>query len=187
MHRYLAKFGFRLFGWRTDGHIPPGIEKGVIIYAPHTSAWDFIVGRFTLMIARVPLKVLIKKESFFFPLGPVLKLLGAVPVDRGNKKNNLVDGIVDQFNRNDRLFIVITPEGSRKLVKKWKKGFYQIAMKANVPIILAYIDYREKTGGIGPILYPTGDYEKDMMFIYSFYKTKTPKYPELFYLPDELK
>ena len=186
MVRWLAKMAFRVFGWKTDGTISAEIKKGIIIFAPHTSSWDFVIGRFSLLIARVPLKVLIKKESFIFPINIVLKALGGIPVDRG-KKNSMVENVAQQFTECDSLFVVVTPEGSRKLVRKWKRGFYLIALEAKVPIILAFIDYGNKTGGIGPVLYPCGDFDKDMDFIYQFYSTKTARYPGNFYLPQHIK
>ena len=186
MIRSIAKLAFYLSGWRTNGTVPPEVKKGVMIFAPHTSAWDFIVGRFTLLIARVPTRVLIKRESFVFPFNIILKALGAIPVDRG-KKNLLVDRVVQLFNENNSVFVVITPEGTRKFVKQWKKGFYLIALEANVPIILSFIDYANKTGGIGPVIYPTGDYNKDMEFILKFYSTKTARFPEKFYVPQNIK
>jgi 1-acyl-sn-glycerol-3-phosphate acyltransferase len=82
--------------------------------------------------------------------------------------------------------VVITPEGTRRLVKQWKKGFYLIALEAKVPIVLSFIDYREKTGGIGPVLYPSGDYNKDMELIYRFYGSKMARHPEKFYTPPEI-
>ncbi|MFZ4523085.1 MAG: 1-acyl-sn-glycerol-3-phosphate acyltransferase [Bacteroidales bacterium] len=182
MLRLLAIIAFYIFGWKTDGTLPPDLKKGIIIFAPHTSKWDFVIGRLTLLIARIPLRVLIKKESFVFPWRTLLKSLGAIPVDRG-KKNFMVDHLVQLFNESPLLFVVITPEGTRKLVKQWKKGFYLIAMEANVPIILSYIDYGKKTGGIGPVFYPGGDYAKDMEFIYKFYGTKQARHPGLFYMP----
>ena len=178
----LSAFCLRLFGWKTSGVLPDGIEKAVLIVAPHTSYWDFIVGRLTFWAGKVKIRLLIKKEVFVFPLGTILKMAGGVPVARG-KKNDMVDQVVDLFGKYRSLVVVITPEGTRRKVRKWKKGFYLIALKARVPIALAYIDYGKKIGGIGPILYPTGDYEKDMDFIYRFYSDKTGRHPERFQIP----
>ncbi|HTX88054.1 MAG TPA: lysophospholipid acyltransferase family protein [Bacteroidales bacterium] len=178
----LSSFVLRLFGWHTSGKLPEGVRKAVLIVAPHTSYWDFVIGRLTFWASHVKIKVLIKKEVFYFPLGPFLKLLGGIPVARG-EKNNLVDQAADYFRRFPSLVVVITPEGTRKKVRQWKKGFYLIAREAGVPVALAYLDYRNKTGGIGPLLYPTGDYEKDMAFIHDFYKDKTGLHPERFQPP----
>ena len=177
----VAKGILRLFGWNTTGLLPEGINKAVLIVAPHTSYWDFVIGRLTFGASKVKVRVLIKEEAFFFPIGVILKVLGGVPVARG-KKNNMVDKAVEYLNEHDYLVVVITPEGSRRLVRHWKKGFYMIAERAKVPIALGFIDYKSKTGGVGPILFPSGDYEKDLITIQDFYKRMTACHPELFNL-----
>lgn len=176
-----SNFFLRLFGWDTSGAIPPDIKKAIIIVAPHTSYWDFVIGRLTFWGSKVKIRILIKKEVFVFPLGFLLKNLGGLPVDRG-KKNNMIDEVVRLFDEAESLVVVITPEGTRRLVRQWKKGFYLIALAAKVPIALGYIDYANKKGGVGPVLYPCGDYEKDMVFINEFYHDKTGKHPEKFNL-----
>jgi len=176
-----SNFILWLFGWDTSGDMPPGIKKAIIIVAPHTSYWDFVIGRLTFWRSKVKIRILIKKEVFVFPLGFLLKKLGGLPVDRG-KKNNMIDGVVRLFDEAESLVVVITPEGTRRLVRQWKKGFYLIALAAKVPIALGYIDYANKKGGVGPVIYPSGDYEKDMAFINEFYHDKTGKYPEKFNL-----
>ena len=178
----LSRSVLRIFGWRTNGSMPEGIDKAVMIVAPHTSYWDFVIGRLTFWGNRVRIRVLIKKEVFVFPLGLFLRMLGGIPVARGHK-NDMIGQSRDLFRRYKQLVIVITPEGTRKKVRQWKKGFYMIALESKVPIALAFIDYRSKTGGVGSVLYPTGDYEKDMNFIYEFYKDKTGRHPERFTLP----
>lgn len=177
----IAKGILKLFGWNTSTLLPEGINKAVLIVAPHTSSWDFIIGRLTFGASKIKVRVLIKEEAFFFPVGGLLKILGGVPVARG-KKNFMVDKAVEYLNEHDNLVVVITPEGSRKLVRQWKKGFYMIAEKANVPIALGFIDYKRKIGGVGPILYPCGDYEKDLVSIQDFYKDMTARHPEKFSL-----
>ena len=184
MLRWLSKLILRIIGWHTDGSLPPGIKKAVIVSAPHTSFWDFIIGRFTFWAARVDIRFLIKSEVFKPPLGYLLTKLGGIPVDR-TTNNRMVDQVVKLFDDNESLVVLITPEGTRKLVKQWKKGFYMIAMRANVPIALSFIDYGNKTGGIGPILYPTGDYEKDLLFIENYYYDKVARHPERFNLSPE--
>ncbi|MCX6250063.1 MAG: 1-acyl-sn-glycerol-3-phosphate acyltransferase [Bacteroidetes bacterium] len=185
MISWLSRVILRFCGWRTSGVLPPGIKKAILIVAPHTSYWDFVIGRLTFWASGVKIKVLIKKEVFVGPAGWFLKRMGSLPVDRG-KKNFMIDQLVQQFDESDSLIVVITPEGTRRLVKQWKKGFYLIAQAANVPIALAYIDYKEKSGGVGPIIYPTGNYEKDMVFIQDFYRDKTGKHPELFNLSKQV-
>ena len=177
----LSRFVLRLFGWNTSGSLPEGIHKAVMIVAPHTSYYDFIIGRLTFWASNVKIRVLIKSEAFSFPVGLLLKQFGGVPVDRG-KKNYMVDQVSDLFRKSDHLIVVITPEGTRRKVRQWKKGFYLIAMEAKVPIALAFIDYRNKTGGVGPVIMPTGNYKKDMEFILNFYKNKTARHPDRFNL-----
>lgn len=166
-------------GWNTSGALPEGINKAVLISAPHTSYWDFVIGRFTFWAIRVNIRFLIKKEVFFFPLGILLRKLGGLPVER-NTANTMVDQVVRMFNEHESLVVVITPEGTRQKVDRWKKGFYLIAQRARVPIALGYINYRNKTGGVGPIIHPSGDYEKDMKIIRDFYRDKVARYPERF-------
>ena len=182
MLSWLSEIILSLSGWKTNGALPPGIKKAVIIVAPHTSYWDFVIGRFTFWRSKVKIKVLIKSEAFAFPLGLLLKSLGGIAVDRG-KKNNMVEQVVEQFNNSESLIVVITPEGTRKKIRHWKKGFYLIAKEAKVPIALAFIDYKKKTGGVGLLIYPSDDMEKDMNLIAEFYKDKTGKFPENFSLP----
>lgn len=159
-----------------DG-VPTHIKKAVIVAAPHTSNWDFYYGRLFFWAAKLPVSMLIKKELFWWPLGPILRAMGGIPVDR-SKGGNLVDTIAQMFNERDELIVMFTPEGTRKHVDVWKRGFYHVALKANVPILLGYIDYEKKLGGIGPVFEPTQDAEKDMKEIMSFYYDKIGKYPE---------
>lgn len=175
----LSQYILRLFGWKTSAILPEGIVKAVVIVAPHTSYWDFVIGRMTFWSSKLKIKVLIKKEVFVFPLGWFLRKLGGVPVARG-KKNNLVEQVAELFQINETMVVVITPEGTRKRVHHWKKGFYYIAMEAKVPIALGFIDYGTKTGGIGPLIYPSGNYEKDMDIMMDFYRGKKGLHPEQF-------
>ncbi len=177
----LAAFIMRLLGWRVTHGMPEGIKKAVIIMAPHTSNWDFVFGRLGFALHKVKVKIIIKKESFFFPLGIVLRYLGAIPVDR-RLSASTIKKITTLMEESEEFLLLITPEGTRKLSKTWKKGFYFIAERANVPIILGFLDYRTKTGGLGPVLYPTGNYQEDLNKIEEFYADKQARYPENFNL-----
>ncbi len=184
MTYYFSRFLLWLMGWKIEGDMPEGIKKGVIVVAPHTSNWDFVVGRLVLNVMRSKAKFLIKEESFFFPLGMILRGLGAIPVARG-RSGNMVNQVAAYFAKSDSLFVVITPEGTRKPNKRWKKGFYYIAQRANVPVLLGKLDYERKRGGVGEVFYPTGDVDKDMEHIYGFYrKHGKAKYPEKFVVPE---
>lgn len=185
MAKLLARFVFWLTGWKVVGKYPSHVSKCVMIAAPHTSNWDLVFARGAFFILGVPVRYTIKKEMMrFAPLGWLLKKLGAIPVERNPERahklgqGSLVYGMVRLFEEHDHLVIMVTPEGTRKFVKKWKTGFYHTAVRAGVPIVLGYLDYAKKHAGIGPTIYPTGNLQKDMMKILSFYDGITGKYPE---------
>ncbi len=177
MLNVISKLYIRLAGWKIDGSIPPEIKKCVLVAVPHTSNYDFPIAIAILRIMKVKIKYLIKQEWLKFPIGWFFKYTGAIPVDRG-KNNNLIAAIIDIINNSDEIVIVIPPEGTRKLTRKWKMGFYYVALGANVPIVLSYLDYEKKVGGFGPVIYPTGDLDQDMHQIRDFYKDKVPRHPE---------
>lgn len=179
--RSFSRLLYWLAGWTIIGDMPKHIKKCVILAAPHTSNWDFVIGRLGYYVLGVPVKFLIKKESFENPFGGLLKRMGGIPVDRG-RSGNLVEEIARHFHKEPQLNVVITPEGSRKLVKRWKKGFYYIALKGDVPIVMGFLDYAKKEAGFGPTLYPSGDFDKDLAVITAFYEQKTAKFPENFSL-----
>ncbi len=154
--------------------------------APHTSNWDFVIGRLAFITQGVKVYAMIKKESFFFPLGLVLKMLGGIPVDRSHSQNT-VKSVTRHFDDSERFFLIITPEGTRKRVERWKKGFYFIALTAKVPIIMGYLDYGKKEGGLGPVLYPSGDFEADFRVIEDFYRDKQARHPHKFNLTGSAK
>ena len=126
-------------------------------------------------------KYLIKKEAFVFPLGKIVSAMGGMPVDR-KASTNVVHQVGEMFKEADSLVITIAPEGTRSLSRNWKRGFYYIAMHAQVPIALGFLDYKSKTGGIGKLFTPTGDYEADLKEIETFYYDKVARYPEKFNL-----
>ena len=159
--------------------MPSGIKKCVLIAAPHTSSWDFIYGSFAWTLFGIKANYLIKKEWFRFPLGWFFSSLGGIPVDRG-KAGNLVDAMVELVNQKKEIVVLITPEGTRKKVDKWKTGFYFLAMKANIPIVLGKINFGTKTAFIGDSFIPSGDIQKDFEIIREFYKDAIGKNPENF-------
>jgi 1-acyl-sn-glycerol-3-phosphate acyltransferase len=179
-----ATFLLRIMGWRVTHGMPEGIPKAVIIMAPHTSNIDFVIGKLGFISHGIRPKIIIKKESFFFPLGIILKALGAIPMDRGFSTGT-IKKVTKLMEESETFFLLITPEGTRKLVKNWKKGFYFVAEQAKVPIIMGFLDYKTKTGGMGPVLYPTGNYEEDLKKIQEFYKDKQARHPAKFNLSPE--
>ncbi len=182
--KLLAQLCFWITGWKKVGEYPANTPKSVMIAAPHTSNWDFFYARAAFFLLGIPVKTTIKKEAMFFPMNLVLKFFGVIPIDRQKKvagltkKNSMVDAMVQLFEERDELVIMITPEGTRKYVPKWKTGFYHVAKRANVPIILGYLDYKKKHAGIGPVIYPGDDIEKDQKTILDFYREVTGKYPQ---------
>lgn len=180
--KHIASLILKIKGWKIIGSPPQGIKKCVILAAPHTSMTDFVIGRLAYWQMGVPVRFLIKKEMFKpLIISWLLKKCGGIPVERG-KKNNLVNYISNLFEETEALNVVITPEGTRKYTENWKKGFYYIALKAKIPIILGFVDYKKKEGGFGPMLYPSGDFDKDFQIIQDFYRTKTALHPERFNL-----
>lgn len=167
----------KLFGWKIIGGPPEGLDKCVVAVGPHTSNWDFIIGRMTFVIMGLKGKYLIKKELFFFPLGWILRKIGGIPVDR-KKKNNMTDLASKMFQEEKRLYLVFAPEGTRSYNPNWKKGFYYIAVKAQVPIAIAFIDFSTKTGGFHSVFHPTGNVDEDINYIKNILKTYKGKYPE---------
>jgi 1-acyl-sn-glycerol-3-phosphate acyltransferase len=175
--KFLVRFIFKTIGWKVDPQTPVGVKKCVVVVGPHTSNWDFVIGRLAFVMYGVKPKILIKKDLFFPPLGWILRWLGGVPVDR-KKNNNITEYAVQLFNSRDELFMLFTPEGTRSYNPNWKKGFYYIAQKANVPIYIAYVDYENKMGGFHSLFVPTGDLEKDFIHIKSILSQFKGKYPE---------
>lgn len=178
-----AKAFLGLQGWKPEGEIPP-FDKCVMIAAPHTSNWDL---PFTLYISYemgIPVRWMGKKEIFRYgPWGWWMRHLGGLPVDR-SKKNNLVQQCVEMFESHDKLVLLVPPEGTRKGGgDTWRSGFYHIAHAAKVPIVLGFLDYSRKRGGLGPAIMPTGDIAADMERIRNFYSADMAKYPALFRLP----
>lgn len=185
MAKLIAQFFFWITGWKVAGEYPAHVPKSVMIAAPHTSNWDFVYARGAFFIMGVPVRYTIKKEMMrFAPLGWLLKQLGAIPVERNPDRarklgqSSLVYGMVRLFDAHEKLVIMVTPEGTRKFVSKWKTGFYYTALRAGVPIVLGYLDYAKKHAGIGPTIYPSGNLQEDMKKILTFYASITPKFPE---------
>ena len=177
--KHIARLILKMFGWKLRGGLPTD-KKAVVISVPHTSVMDFIWGKLTFIRQGIPTYILMKKEFFFFPLGPILKALNVIPVDRGNKENHIVERMVEEFKKRDVMYLTITPEGSRKKRKKWKKGFLVIAKEAGVPVYLGRIDYKDKYCTWGPRFEPTGDPDADLKYIMSTYKDVNPRHPENF-------
>lgn len=167
----------KLFGWKIDSTAPSGVRKAVVVMGPHTSNWDFIIGRIAFSQYAINAKFLIKKELFFWPLGSLLRSLGGIAVDR-QKGSNLTDQAVRILKEYEEIFMVFTPEGTRSYNPKWKRGFYYIAQKAEVPIYIGYIDYKKKMGGFDSLFHPTGNIEEDIAEIKRRLSKYSGRHPE---------
>jgi 1-acyl-sn-glycerol-3-phosphate acyltransferase len=170
---------FKISGWKIKGQIPDHIKKCVIIAAPHTSNWDFVYSLGALHILGYKVNYMVKQELFFFPFSILLKKSGAIAIDR-KKSNNVVDEMVSKISKVNHMFLMLSAEGTRKRVDKWKSGFYYVAQKANLPICTGFLDYAKKEAGFGPVIHVSHNTEKDLDTIKSFYSSITPKIPQNF-------
>jgi 1-acyl-sn-glycerol-3-phosphate acyltransferase len=178
MRRKLSRILFRLLGWSFG---PEGeyVPKCVVCVAPHTSNWDFPLGKLYYTSLGHNARFLIKKDWFVFPFNIIFDFLGGVPVDR-NKHTSVTDQMIAEFDKHNSFHLAITPEGTRKRTEEWKKGFYHIAEGAKVPILIAYLDYKKKEIGTKALFYPTGDITEDLKTIRSYYEGVTACHPENF-------
>lgn len=178
MRKRFAQLVFWLFGWRLKVENVDGYTPSVMIAAPHTTNWDFIfsIGAFWQM--GIPLRYFIKDAYTRSLFGFFFKWSGAIGVDRSKKGSGLTDYAVELLQKNRKLVILVPAEGTRKRVDKWRTGFYRIALEANVPISLGYLDYAKKEAGVLLAFQPTGEFEKDMQFIQEQYSRIAPKHPE---------
>lgn len=175
LHWY-ARVHLRIFGWRKEGQ-PPDAPKFVMIAAPHTTNWELPTALMMAFALRIKIYWMGKDSLFKFPFGGLLRWLGGIPVNR-RESTGLVARTVETFNEHDELIILIAPEGTRSKAGNWRTGFYHMAHGAGVPIVLGFLDYGRKVGGIGPVVNPTGDMDADMVRIRGFYAGITGKHPE---------
>ena len=165
-------------GWAldvTEAHP----DKCIICLAPHTSNWDFIIGQLYARAEGMKTNFLMKKEWFFWPLGPIFRRLGGIPVWR-SKHNSMTDNLAQTALLRQTFQLCITPEGTRARTTEWKKGFYYIAMKAGIPILLYGIDYRDKLISCTKTIVPDGNIEAQMREIKEYYKDFIGKKPQNF-------
>lgn len=171
--RWMYLLFFRVLGWKIIGD-PPVLKKYLIVVAPHTSNWDFMIGLAVRSIKGIQANFLGKRELFRPPYGWIFRKLGGYPVDR-KSASHLVDQIVQIARKEERFIVAIAPEGTRSRVEKWKTGFYYIAVGAAIPIVLVSVDYPSKTVVWGEPLYPVGDLNRDADRIDAFFKDKKGK------------
>ena len=167
---------YKQMGWTaevTEAHP----DKYIICLAPHTSNWDFIIGQLYSKSAGMKSNFLMKKEWFFWPLGPIFRRMGGIPVWR-SKKTSMTDNLAETAKKLQVFQLCITPEGTRKLNPEWKRGFYYIAQKAGIPILLYGVDYEKKLIRCTKTIVPNGDIESQMREIKEYFKEFKGRYPE---------
>ncbi len=167
MMRPVAHAWLKCVNMRMVGDLPD-LPKFVLIGAPHTSNWDLPNSLAAGLHYGVSINWMGKDSIFKWPFGGLMRWMGGIPVDR-SKRNNAVTQMVEVFNAASELIVVIPPEGTRSEVDRWKSGFYHIAVGANVPIVMAFMDYNRREVGIKGVFYPTGDYDADVAKIQAVY------------------
>jgi 1-acyl-sn-glycerol-3-phosphate acyltransferase len=172
MRRLILKLWAKVSRFTVHQPTEPVPAKCVMIAYPHTTNWDFPAALHIADESGVEIKWLGKKQLFRGPMGPVMRALGGIAVQRSGSQG-LVGSLVAEFAKTDRLVVVVPAEGTRSKVEYWKSGFYRIAVEAQVPILCAYVDGATKSGGFGLVLMPTGDVKADMDRIRAFYDGKT--------------
>lgn len=179
LKRLIGLFLYKVIGWKPFGERAP-MEKYVLVAAPHTSNWDLPIMLAAALIFDVKLHWIGKLSLFRWPYGWFMRWLGGIPVDRSAPQGT-VKATAQLFKDAEGPLVIVVPvEGTRSRREYWKSGFYWIAMEAQVPIVLGLLDYKEKHGGFGPAVMPTGDIKADMEKIRAFYKGRTGKFPEDF-------
>jgi 1-acyl-sn-glycerol-3-phosphate acyltransferase len=179
MFRFLAKLIFKITGWKVEGNFPTDLKKYIIAVAPHTSNWDFPVGVLARSILKLEKAKFLGKDSLFRPpVGWFFRWLGGHPVDRSNR-HEMVQLVVNIFNKHDEFIVAMAPEGTRKKVEKLRTGFYFIAKGANIPIIPVGFDFEKKIVKVGAPFYTTNDQDHDIKQLIEFYRTIKGKNPEL--------
>lgn len=174
--RRLLLLLYRMRGWKCVGEVPEP-RRFIIIAAPHTSNWDFV--NYLGLTADLGIRAhfMGKLSLFRWPLGGFMRQMGGIAVDRRNS-GNVVQQMADEFARRAEFMLTVAPEGTRGKAVKWRTGFYQIALAAKVPMVVGMMDYGKKTGGLGPLIWPTGDFRADMLKVLEVYKGCVPKFPD---------
>lgn len=171
----------RLSGWRFEGALPQ-LRRYVLIAAPHTSNWDFVFMMAMAWSLGVRLSWMGKASLFVPPFGWLFRALGGIPIRR-ELRTNLVAQSIARFAEVEDLVLAVPAEGTRSTGAAWRSGFYHIARGAGVPIVLGYLDYARKRGGLGPALWTSNDVKADMDIVRAFYADKTGRHPDRFTEP----
>lgn len=167
---------FRLMGWRIEGQLPP-LDKFVVIGAHHTSNWDFVLFIAAKFILRLNARWFGKHSIFRWPFGALMRYWGGIPIRR-HLKLNTVEQAIEAFAEHRQFILVLSPEGTRRKVERWKSGFYHIACGAGVPIVPAALDFQHRRIVIGAPFQPSGNEEADLRQLLAFYRPYVPKNPD---------
>ena len=178
LRRFCSWLLYKHLGWKKNVSVDHP-DKYIICLAPHTSNWDFAIGQLYANAEGLKSNFLMKKEWFFWPLGSVFRAMGGIPVWR-SKHTSMTDNLANEASKASVFHLCITPEGTRSLNPEWKKGFYFIAKKAEIPILLYGLDYEKKTIQCTKSLIPTGNLEEEMKEIKLYFKDFKGKHPEKF-------
>jgi len=184
MWRVCCKFALKLWGWKTINGVMPH-KKAIIIGVPHTSAWDFVISYLYYTSVGGVANIVIKREFFFWPLGSLLRKMGAIPIDR-TKGTTVVKQIIKEMNGRERMHLAITPEGTRELNRKWKAGFHTIAKATGATVYLGFFDFGRKEVGWQEIFELTDDADADIRRMKAYYRNRgvVGKHPEWFSVED---
>ncbi|MBG0846461.1 lysophospholipid acyltransferase family protein [Pseudomonas chengduensis] len=174
--QWLGRSVLKLMGWRIEGELPK-LDKFVAIGAHHTSNWDFVIFIALKFVLRLNARWFGKHSIFRWPFGGLMRSWGGIAIRR-DRKLNTVEQAIQAFREHDEFILVLSPEGTRKKVERWKMGFYHIALGAGVPIVLGALDYQNRRVVIGPTFLPTGDEQADLAAMLAFFRPYVPKKPE---------
>lgn len=178
MKKFCRWLLYKHLGWHTNISVEHP-SKYIICLAPHTSNWDFIIGQLYMRAEGMKVGFLMKKEWFFWPLGVWFRKMGGIPVYRDGR-HSLTEQLANYALQADRFSLCVTPEGTRSLTTEWKKGFYYIAAKSEIPVLLYGLDYERKLIECTRSFVPSGDIEKEMPEIKAYFKDYKGLYPEKF-------
>ncbi len=167
--RYGSLAFLKLAGWRIEGELPANARKCVLIAAPHTSNWDLPYTLMTAFVLRLNIYWMGKASLFEPPFGSLMRWLGGIAVDREQSNNIVAASVAALKAAAGPTQLIVPPEGTRSKTRRWKTGFYYIALGAELPILLAFMDYKQKRAGLGPVFQPSGDIERDMVAIKAYY------------------
>ncbi|WP_445940866.1 lysophospholipid acyltransferase family protein [Pseudomonas sp.] len=179
---WVGRMALKLMGWRIEGELPQ-LDKFVVIGAHHTSNWDFVIFIAVKFVLRLNARWFGKHTIFRWPFGVLMRLWGGIAIRR-DRQGNTVEQAVRAFAEHEQFMLILSPEGTRKRVERWKMGFYHIALGANVPIVLGALDYQNRRVFIGPTFMPTGDEAADLKTILKFFRPFIPKKPEYAFCGD---